>query len=248
MSPLSVAKVTSNLASGSISMAGALGMAVLRYRPCRPPSPSTPASAVSCATCSRSSAPTRRPSARGGPPRTWPPTSWCGSATPPPARASSSAALRGAHRAPHGEGEGGAATARLVDRVRNGPPLGPFAVPGPAHAASTSRSTWCTTRTCAGPTASGPRTDRPDLDDALWGLLRRGARLLLPQGPRRHACACSGPAASAVTTRPRPGGRGHRRAGGPAALPLRPRRAPPQVEITGDPDAQPTLAERPKGI
>ena len=35
MSPLSVAKVTSNLASGSISKAGALGMAVLRYRPCQ---------------------------------------------------------------------------------------------------------------------------------------------------------------------------------------------------------------------
>jgi uncharacterized protein (TIGR03085 family) len=66
----------------------------------------------------------------------------------------------------------------LVERVRNGPPIGPFAVPGlrrvlnlneyAVHHEDVRRANGL-----------GPRTDRPDLQDALWSLLRRGARFQL---------------------------------------------------------------------
>ena len=64
----------------------------------------------------------------------------------------------------------------LVEKVRNGPPPGPFAVPGlrtvlnlneyVVHHEDVRRAN-----------GSGPRTDRPDLQRALWRLLRRGAGL-----------------------------------------------------------------------
>jgi uncharacterized protein (TIGR03085 family) len=66
----------------------------------------------------------------------------------------------------------------VVERVRNGPPLGPFAVPGlrtlinlneyVVHHEDVRRANGL-----------GPRTGRDDLQDALWGLLRRGAGLQL---------------------------------------------------------------------
>lgn len=65
-----------------------------------------------------------------------------------------------------------------VERVRNGPPPGPFVVPGlrrllnlneyAVHHEDVRRANGL-----------GPRTDRPDLQDALWRLLRRGAGLPL---------------------------------------------------------------------
>jgi uncharacterized protein (TIGR03085 family) len=66
----------------------------------------------------------------------------------------------------------------LVEQVRNGPPLGPFAVPGVrkylnlneyvTHHEDERRANGL-----------GPRTDRPELQDELWGLLRTAARLML---------------------------------------------------------------------
>jgi uncharacterized protein (TIGR03085 family) len=66
----------------------------------------------------------------------------------------------------------------LVERVRNGPPPGPFAVPGlrtllnlneyVVHHEDVRRAN-----------GMGPRGDRRDLQDALWRLLRRGASLQL---------------------------------------------------------------------
>ena len=66
----------------------------------------------------------------------------------------------------------------LVDQVRNGPPLGPMAIPGlrtvvnlneyAVHHEDVRRANGL-----------APRTDRADLQDALWGLLRHGARLAL---------------------------------------------------------------------
>jgi uncharacterized protein (TIGR03085 family) len=66
----------------------------------------------------------------------------------------------------------------VVERVRNGPPIGPFAVPGlrslinlneyAVHHEDVRRANGMV-----------PRTDRPDLQDALWRLLRRGAGLQL---------------------------------------------------------------------
>jgi len=67
---------------------------------------------------------------------------------------------------------------RLVDRVRNGPPLGPMAVPGlrtllnlneyVVHHEDLRRANGL-----------GPRIDRVDLQDAVWDLLRHQARLML---------------------------------------------------------------------
>lgn len=66
----------------------------------------------------------------------------------------------------------------LVDQVRNGPPIGPMAVPGlrrvlnlneyAVHHEDVRRANGLDVR-----------TDRPDLQDALWGLQRGGARLAL---------------------------------------------------------------------
>jgi uncharacterized protein (TIGR03085 family) len=66
----------------------------------------------------------------------------------------------------------------LVEKVRNGPPLGPFAIPGVrtylnlneyvTHHEDVRRANGL-----------GPRADRPELQDVLWGQLRHGARLML---------------------------------------------------------------------
>jgi uncharacterized protein (TIGR03085 family) len=135
--------------------------------------------------------------------------------------------------------------ARLVDRVRNGPPLGPFAVPVlrtllnlqeyVVHHEDVRRANGL-----------GPRTDRPDLDEALWGNLKRGARLMLR---KVHG---------ATVRLQRPGGAAVRTGHGPEAvvtgepvdllLYLFGREGAAQVEITGDPEAQEILADAPKGI
>jgi uncharacterized protein (TIGR03085 family) len=134
---------------------------------------------------------------------------------------------------------------RLVDRVRNGPPLGPFAVPGlrtllnlqeyVVHHEDVRRANDL-----------APRTDRTDLDDALWGNLKRGARLMLRKvhGATVRLQRRGG---DAITT-------GH----GPEAvvtgapvdllLYLFGREGAAQVELTGDPEALKILAKAPKGI
>lgn len=68
--------------------------------------------------------------------------------------------------------------ARLVEQVRNGPPIGPFAVPGlrkllnlneyVVHHEDVRRANGLE-----------PRGDRPDLQAAMWGMLRHGGRLML---------------------------------------------------------------------
>jgi uncharacterized protein (TIGR03085 family) len=134
---------------------------------------------------------------------------------------------------------------RLVDRVRNGPPLGPFAVPGlrtllnlqeyVVHHEDVRRAN-----------GMGPRTDRPELDAALWGNLRRGARFMLRK-VKGAKVRLQRPGGDAVTV-------GH----GPEVvvtgepvdllLYLFGREGAAQVEITGDPEAQAVLAQAPKGI
>jgi len=68
--------------------------------------------------------------------------------------------------------------AHLVEQVRNGPPLGPFVVPGlrtilnlneyVVHHEDVRRANGL-----------APRSDRPDLQAAVWKMLRPGARLML---------------------------------------------------------------------
>ncbi|MET0902834.1 MAG: TIGR03085 family metal-binding protein [Acidimicrobiales bacterium] len=133
----------------------------------------------------------------------------------------------------------------LVDRVRNGPPFGPFAVPGlrtlinlqeyVIHHEDVRRANGL-----------GPRTDRPDLDEAIWGNLRRGARLLLR---KVHG---------ATVGLQRPGGDVIRTGRGPEVLVtgepvdlllyLFGRDAAAQVDITGDAAARKLLAASPRGI
>jgi uncharacterized protein (TIGR03085 family) len=76
------------------------------------------------------------------------------------------------------EGAKGTGYRNLVDRVRNGPPLGPMAVTGlrtllnlneyVVHHEDVRRANGL-----------GPRPDRDDLQAAVWGLLRHQARLML---------------------------------------------------------------------
>ena len=135
--------------------------------------------------------------------------------------------------------------ARLVDRVRNGPPFGPFAVPGlrtllnlqeyVVHHEDVRRAN-----------GMGPRTDRTDLQDALWSNLRRGARFLLRK-VKGATVRLQRPDGAAVST-----GSGPEVVvtGEPVELLLYlfGREAVAQVEITGDPAAQATLASAPKGV
>ena len=65
-----------------------------------------------------------------------------------------------------------------VERVRNGPPLGPFAVPG-LRTAMNLNEYAVHHEDVRRANGEGPRTDRPDLQDALWSLLRRAARFQL---------------------------------------------------------------------
>ena len=65
----------------------------------------------------------------------------------------------------------------VVQRVRTGPPAVPWRIPKlrtllnlneyVVHHEDVRRAN-----------GRGPRTDRPDLDEAIWGMLRRGAKLL----------------------------------------------------------------------
>ena len=133
----------------------------------------------------------------------------------------------------------------LVDRVRNGPPLGPFAVPVlrtlinlqeyVVHHEDVRRANGL-----------GPRTDRPDLDEAVWTNVARGARLLLRK-VRGASVRLQRPDGEAVTT-----GRGPEVTvtGEPVDLLLFlfGRDAAARVEIGGDPSAQAILARAPRGI
>jgi uncharacterized protein (TIGR03085 family) len=133
----------------------------------------------------------------------------------------------------------------LVDRVRNGPPLGPFAVPGlrtllnlqeyVVHHEDVRRANGL-----------GPRMDRPDLQDALWAGLRRGARLLLRR-VRGASVRLARRDGDSITI-----GRGDEvtLTGDPVELLLYlfGRRAAASVEVTGDDAAKQALAEAKLGL
>jgi len=133
----------------------------------------------------------------------------------------------------------------LVEPVRNGPPLGPFVVPGlrtlinlneyVVHHEDVRR-----------PNGMGPRTDRPELQDAVWGLLRNGARLMLRKvhGARVTLRRPEGDSASV--------GRGPEvvLTGPPIELLLylQGRRTAAEVELLGDPTAKAALEAGDLGI
>ena len=134
----------------------------------------------------------------------------------------------------------------VVERVRNGPPLGPFAVPGlrtlinlneyVVHHEDVRRANGL-----------GPRADRPDLQDALWGLLRRGAALQLRSVRKQVTVRLAPPDREAVTV-----GSGPEVVvtGEPVELVLylMGRKGVAQVELSGDPSAVATLEAAKLGI
>ena len=133
----------------------------------------------------------------------------------------------------------------LVDRVRNGPPIGLMAIPGlrtvlnlneyVVHHEDVRRANGL-----------APRADRDDLQDAVWGLLRHQARLMLrkvdgatvrvqrPDGASAHAGR--GPEVELV--------------GEPVELLLYlfGRRGPAVVTLAGDSGAQAALERASLGI
>lgn len=134
---------------------------------------------------------------------------------------------------------------RVVDRVRNGPPLGPFAVPGlrgllnlqeyVVHHEDVRRANRL-----------GPRTDRPDLQDVVWGRLRAGARLFLRK-VRGTSVRLQRPGGDAVVV-----GSGPEVVlrGEPLELLLYlfGRKGAAQVELSGDPEARAALESASLGL
>lgn len=66
----------------------------------------------------------------------------------------------------------------LVDLVRSGPPFGPMKIPAVRYAANLVEF-FVHHEDVRRPAGMGPRTDRPDLDEALWSLLGRMAPLMV---------------------------------------------------------------------
>lgn len=64
----------------------------------------------------------------------------------------------------------------LVHAVRDGPPIGPMAIPG-VRVALNLPEFFVHHEDVRRANGGGPRTDRADLDDGLWGLLRRAGRI-----------------------------------------------------------------------
>jgi uncharacterized protein (TIGR03085 family) len=135
--------------------------------------------------------------------------------------------------------------ARLVDRVRNGPPFGPMAVPGlrtllnlneyVVHHEDVRRANDL-----------GPRTDRADLQTAVWDLLRHQARLMLRKVHGAAVRVESSSGASVVVGK----GPDVRLAGEPVELLLYlfGRRAAAQVTLDGDEAAKTALETAQLGI
>lgn len=71
--------------------------------------------------------------------------------------------------------------AGVVERVRTGPPLGPMAIRPVGRLANTIEYV-VHHEDVRRPAGGGPRPDDTELQDAVWSLLRRAARLLVAPG------------------------------------------------------------------
>jgi uncharacterized protein (TIGR03085 family) len=136
--------------------------------------------------------------------------------------------------------------AALVERLRAGPPRVPWRLPGLRTMLNLNE--WFVhhedVRRANG---FGPRTDRPDLDDALWSLVRRTSRLMLRRvkgagvaldAPRWGEVAARGPGPSVRLT------------GSPQELVLylNGRRSVAGVELTGPAEARRALEQARLGV
>lgn len=135
---------------------------------------------------------------------------------------------------------------RLVERLRGGPPLLPWRLPG-LRAMLNTNEWFVHHEDVRRPNGGVPRTDRGDLDAALWSMVRRTSRLMLRR-VRGTGVALAAPGFGEVAARG--AGPSVRVVGGPQelALFLNGRRSAAQVEITGPDDAVAALAASPLGI
>ena len=135
--------------------------------------------------------------------------------------------------------------AGLVERVRNGPPL-PMALPGLRTLVNLNEMTIHheDVRRANG---LAPRHDRPDLQDGLWPIVRRGARLLLRRVTKDVTVRLSAPGRGEVDL-----GRGPLAVltGEPVELSLylTGRRGAAAVEVGGDAVGVARLASAPLGL
>jgi uncharacterized protein (TIGR03085 family) len=135
---------------------------------------------------------------------------------------------------------------RLVDRLRSGPPLMPWRLPMLRQFLNLTE--WFVHHEdVRRPAGEAPRGDRPDLDSALWSMLRRGSRLMLRK-VRGAGVALEAPGFGEVSARgPGPS---VRLTGGPQELTLylSGRRRAAQVDITGPEQAKAIIESAPLGI
>jgi uncharacterized protein (TIGR03085 family) len=135
---------------------------------------------------------------------------------------------------------------RLVQRLRSGPPLVPWRLP--VLREQLNFNEWFVhhedVRRASG---EGPRTDRPDLDAALWTMVRRMGRVMLRR-VRGAGVALAAPGYGEVPARGT--GPSARVEGGPQelALFLYGRRTAAQVEVTGPDEALAALADAQLGV
>ena len=135
---------------------------------------------------------------------------------------------------------------RLVDRLRAGPPLVPWRLPLLRQFLNLTE--WFVHHEdVRRPAGEEPRGDRPDLDSALWTMLRHGSRLMLRK-VRGAGVALDAPGFGEVPARgPGPS---VRLTGGPQELMLylNGRRSAAQVDITGPEEARAIIESAPLGI
>jgi uncharacterized protein (TIGR03085 family) len=135
---------------------------------------------------------------------------------------------------------------RLVERLRGGPPLLPWRLPG-LRAVLNTNEWFVHHEDVRRPAGAEPRADRPDLDAALWSMVRRTSRVMLRR-VRGTGVALAAPGFGEVIARG--SGPSVRVVGGPQELVLflNGRRSAAQVEISGPADAVAALADAPLGI
>jgi uncharacterized protein (TIGR03085 family) len=144
------------------------------------------------------------------------------------------------------DGARGQGYERLVERLRSGPPAVPWRLPGLREPLNLNE--WFVhhedVRRANG---AAPRTDRPELDAALWSTLRRMGRVMLRK-VKGAGVALEAPGFGEVPARgPGPSAR----VVGPPqelALFLNGRRADARVEISGPDEAVAALAAASLGI
>jgi uncharacterized protein (TIGR03085 family) len=135
---------------------------------------------------------------------------------------------------------------RIVDRLRTGPPLVPWRIPGLRPLLSLNE--WFVHHEdVRRPNGLGPRTDRPDLDAVLWANLGRMGRFMLRR-VEGTSVTLEAPGFGEVPARG--DGPEVRLVGGPQELVLylNGRRSGAEVDISDSDEAREALAAAPLGF